>query len=141
MKNEFVPYNIAKKLKDMGFDEPCISYYPDKDENIHYVTDGHNNVGVRSNSQFGIACSAPLWQQVTRWLRDERKINVYVDFFMNVKKWGSYSYSQNLNGEQYAMERSMEKFIKMIKYDTYEEALESEITNIINHWKTDEKES
>ena len=27
MKKEFVPYNVAKRLKDLGFDEKCFGYY------------------------------------------------------------------------------------------------------------------
>jgi hypothetical protein len=34
MKREFVPYELAVKLKELGFDEPCLaSYYTDIDEN------------------------------------------------------------------------------------------------------------
>jgi hypothetical protein len=142
MKKEFVSYNISKRLKDMGFDEPCFGFYlyPDSDLTLVWretITD----TPVTSNSQFLIASSAPLWQQVTRWFRDVHKINITVDFFPNVKKWSSFSYSQNLNGKEYVKERSMKKFMEMTKYDTYEEALESEIINIVNHWKIDEKET
>ena len=27
MKEQFVTYEIALKLKELGFDEPCIAYY------------------------------------------------------------------------------------------------------------------
>ena len=29
MNKEFVPYELAVKLKDLGFDEPCFGYYVD----------------------------------------------------------------------------------------------------------------
>jgi hypothetical protein len=27
MEKEFIPYNLALELKDLGFDEPCFGYY------------------------------------------------------------------------------------------------------------------
>lgn len=138
MKNEFVPYNVAKRLKDLGFDEICFYYFGiDYGYGPELVSDMYCNSSENLIRRGFVA--APLWQQVTRWLRDVHKINITIDFFPNVKKWSSFSYSQNLNGIEYVKERSMEKFMEMTKYDTYEEALESEIINIVNNWKTNER--
>ena len=30
MKDQFAPYEIAKKLKELGFDEECYEYYTTK---------------------------------------------------------------------------------------------------------------
>ena len=41
MKEQFVTYNIALKLKELGFDEECLAYYIDP-ENPFYE-DNHGN--------------------------------------------------------------------------------------------------
>ena len=60
MKNEFVPYDIALAMKELGFDEPCFGFYSLHDDNKavggNYPCDGTN--------------SAPLYQQAFRWLLD-----------------------------------------------------------------------
>jgi len=63
MKNEFVSYEIALKLKELGFNEPCF--------------DNYNSIGelwqMRLNKQSTVdmACLAPLYQQVFRWFRKQ----------------------------------------------------------------------
>jgi len=132
MKNEFVPYNVARRLKDLGFDEKCFAYYGiDYGSGPELVYEMYHNSAENLDRREFI--TVPLWQQVTRWLRNVHKINVTIDFFPNIKKWSSFSYSQNLNGKEYVKERSMRRFMEMTKYDTYEEALESEIINIVNN--------
>ena len=110
MKEQFVTYEIALKLKELGFDEPCLaSYYTDDERN--YVKDGtydcrqkisssidfdpfkeeFDNFYINSNETYYV--SAPLWQQVIDWLRDEHDIVIeitrqkYFDTYAN-----SYAY-------------------------------------------------
>ena len=40
MKHLFVPYEIAKQLKEKGFNEPCLAYYQhirESDNNISFL--------------------------------------------------------------------------------------------------------
>jgi hypothetical protein len=61
MKNEFVPYDIALAMKQLGFDEPCFGFYSLHEANEavggNYPCDGTNN--------------APLYQQAFRWFREK----------------------------------------------------------------------
>ena len=42
MEKEFVPYELAVKLKELGFDDPCSGWYtPDKSLIKEYVTKMH----------------------------------------------------------------------------------------------------
>ena len=66
MKNEFIPYEQALALKELGFDKPCLSGY-DKDTNILYI--GYENGQPTFNLEFYI--SAPLYQQAFRWFREK----------------------------------------------------------------------
>lgn len=83
MKNEFVPYDIALALKELGFDERCFSYYQfqelsicprENGDDIKYPGDNkfdrHQNSYLEENDD----CSAPLYQQAFRWFREKHKL-------------------------------------------------------------------
>ena len=60
MKKEFIPYEQALSLKELGFDEPCFGYY----SNGELVYDNHTN-----NYMQRFRYSAPLKSQAFRWFR------------------------------------------------------------------------
>lgn len=68
MEKEFVPYEIASALKELGFDEPCFWWY-DFEKELR-----KDRIGVESiNSKYFIdskSCSAPLYSQAFRWFRE-----------------------------------------------------------------------
>jgi hypothetical protein len=70
MTQEFVPYELAVKLKELGFDEPCFGYYNGNYEFTFFVD-------VRScntNSEFKFYPTAPTYSQAFRWFRDVHKL-------------------------------------------------------------------
>jgi len=71
MEKEFVSYEIALALKELGFDEPCFGYY-DIDKGY---SNGYAFCYSDVKSQFKNGCSAPLYQQVFRWFL--KKHNLY----------------------------------------------------------------
>ena len=82
MKKEFVTYEIALKLKELGFDEKCFGYY-------------HINEGYKIGYAFCYSentrtsdCSilAPLWQQVQSFL-DDNGVIIGIIFVDNVFKY------------------------------------------------------
>jgi hypothetical protein len=95
----FVTFEIAKKLKEKGFQEDCIyaycekggwNRYTQKHEHITYIlrTDGNPfgsfYTGKNWNKKYEtnknkIHCSAPTISQVLKWLREEKKIHVNID--------------------------------------------------------------
>jgi hypothetical protein len=66
MDKEFVPYQEAIELKDLGFDELCMGGYDGDDNNLYigYIS----NEGVQYNPQY--YTKAPLYQQAFRWFRE-----------------------------------------------------------------------
>ena len=70
MENEFVSYNQALALKELGFDEPCFGYWKSKNWLIQEKTrtDGYTHADQE--------CSAPLCQQAFRWLREKHELVV-----------------------------------------------------------------
>ena len=63
MEKEFVPYELAVKLKELGFDEPCIATHGYLELYIN-TDDGH--------------LKAPLYQQVFRWFREKYKLHTEI---------------------------------------------------------------
>ena len=69
MDKEFVKYETALALKELGFDEPCLTYY-NYDKRIERSDDwayGCTLIDKRDRNQ----CLAPLYQQAFRWFREK----------------------------------------------------------------------
>jgi hypothetical protein len=66
MNKEFVSYEIALKLKELGFKEQCFSFY-DIEKKL-YASEGYYKIGYNVLNEEVIA---PLYQQVFRWFREE----------------------------------------------------------------------
>jgi hypothetical protein len=94
----FVPYELAVKLKEMCFDDPCFALYKKDGSDItpvdyEYYRDltGCKNSEVVYRQWFNIA--APLHQQVVDWLRETKGIKVYCTPQDN--GWMPYAYLGN----------------------------------------------
>ena len=63
-KKDFVPYDMALKMKELGFDEPCFGFYDNGYLNI---------VNVRNGNMFKTnnGCLAPTFSQAFRWFREK----------------------------------------------------------------------
>ena len=81
MEKEFVSYEIALELKQLGFDDPCIGKFYYNQLEIG---------GIWTNNDFkedpDIFISAPLYQQVFRWFREKYGVYARPDKF-DVDKW------------------------------------------------------
>ena len=97
MNKEFIPYEQALALKELGFDEPCFGMYYTKDGDIRKLD--INEIG-----------DAPLYQQAFRWFREKHNICGYI-----IETTNKYN---KLDGKfQYGISNSYYDV-----YDTYEEA-------------------
>jgi hypothetical protein len=73
MEKEFIPYEQALALKELGFDEPCFGYYytlngkdwkfAEKSE--YYRLDDEINIGGK------FSLLAPTYSQAFRWFREK----------------------------------------------------------------------
>jgi hypothetical protein len=71
MKQEFVPYEQALKLKQLGFDEPCLSIY-DKDSVLQRSLLEYPIINSKNGfHEHWNIITAPLYQQAFRWFRDK----------------------------------------------------------------------
>jgi hypothetical protein len=64
MVEEFVPYELALRMKQLGFDEPCFMYWW-KGENDYILAD------LIDDEARTIDFKAPLFQQAFRWFREK----------------------------------------------------------------------
>jgi len=80
MKNLFVPYELALKLKEKGFNEPCFAVYvrhkllmigQPNDLQIYTTEDFEDDIKSED-------IIAPLYQQVTDWFREEHNIHIHI---------------------------------------------------------------
>jgi hypothetical protein len=71
MEKEFIPYEQALELKELGFNEPCFGLYapPSKTVFLHHY-------GLLSAKE---QILAPLYQQAFRWFREKYNLKGYVE--------------------------------------------------------------
>lgn len=73
MNKEFVIYEQSLELKNLGFDEMCLSYYKD-DEFSGGLEEVRNS--TMSDDYKVTYIAAPLKQQVFRWFREKYDLHV-----------------------------------------------------------------
>lgn len=75
MKHLFVPYELAKQLKEKGYDEICLAIYQRGDNLYAALTPereiGKTGFGTAYNSLMNNGITAPLYQQVVDWIREK----------------------------------------------------------------------
>jgi hypothetical protein len=79
MEKEFVPYEEALALKELGFDEPCMAFYEPNNREVKVV-----GVNQRFNDPSLLTITdfcAPLYQQAFRWFRGKGYHNGIVPIF------------------------------------------------------------
>jgi len=79
MKKEFVPYELALELKQLGFDEPCFGYYL---EDGTWTPASYSKKGTVYPSNTDLLpdwSAAPLYQQAFRWFREKYDLFCYIE--------------------------------------------------------------
>ena len=72
METQFVPYDLALKLKELGFDELCFGWWSYINGNTaSFYSYNCNNTDLVHLNTFPKNCTAPLWQQAFDWLFKE----------------------------------------------------------------------
>jgi hypothetical protein len=93
MNKEFIPYQEALELKELGFDEPCLEAY-DKNGML-YHSHKTDKLFTALNSNLSTQCSAPLFQQAFRWFRKPENGSLnHLDFMYEYLKDDSMSYEE-----------------------------------------------
>jgi hypothetical protein len=122
MNNEFVSYEIALELKELGFDEECLFCFYGKSDLSNFKESDYELCGDRHNSSFKEdgRVSAPLYQQVFRWFREKHSL------FHSIDPLG-YNMCLGLVGQLGKL-----KPCNVPNYGTYEEAQKECILDLIS---------
>jgi hypothetical protein len=142
MNNEFVSYEIALKLKELGFDEPCITYYYELNSNLrtHLGVDILNAWTYTGNKKLGFTL-APLYQQVFRWFREQfnwqSSIEATNDQHNHELGYNHFIWN-NVTGEEYHTMPKDRPFGDWC-FKTYEEAQKECILDLISIIKNQKK--
>ena len=74
MDKEFVPYEQALALKELGFDEPCIAFYNGRF--LDYKIQGGDICSpYLSTENRGECPNAPTFSQAFRWFREKYQLH------------------------------------------------------------------
>jgi hypothetical protein len=68
MEKEFIPYELALDLKELGFDEPCNTCYDKLEMTASY---GENVFDYKNYNTSGYLVSRPTFSQAFRWFREK----------------------------------------------------------------------
>jgi hypothetical protein len=145
MNKDFLPYEQALALKELGFDEPCFGcYFHNNKDAVEYNPDGiplnHNNRKSR--------ISAPLYSQAFRWFREKYNISYSIDWMSRSSEFynGYYVHFRGINDNKI----NQENFIVLNDelplthkgygvYKTYEEAEQACLNKLIEIVKNNNK--
>lgn len=85
MNKEFIPYDQALELKELGFDDECLLQYSltydEDDKTIGVELFNASDCIVTSSRNYPI--KAPLYQQAFRWFREKYSCQSYIDILNN----------------------------------------------------------
>ena len=74
MKKEFIPYEEALELKELGFEEPFFGWYQNNRLKIEKnPTNSSDQTYMRKED-----CFAPMFSQAFRWFREKYNLNSFV---------------------------------------------------------------
>lgn len=125
MEKEFIPYQQALALKNLGYDWPCLSWY-NLEQNRVMGSGEYDNEG-----QYYKHVGLPLYQQVFRWFRERHKLFMLMQvgqhngehqtFYFNVFKFGKNLYKSKFRSKTgvYTYEEAelacLKKLIEIVK--------------------------
>ena len=121
MNREFVPYEQALALKELGFDEDCFGYYEDNNLTITFPSTSSNGWKWVGNSIIPAKnTKAPTYSQAFRWFREKYQLHSYIEgaypwfrFYINSEdnRWEGH---KHLSHEEAELE-CLKKLIEIVK--------------------------
>jgi hypothetical protein len=115
MEKEFIPYEQALELKELGFNEPCLKYW----NGIGKYFDQKDWFDWNQSEYF---VSVPLYQQAFRWFREKCGISFHISDYYGEESRKLYgrAFQIFINGRQQSFDYSSSSTTEL--YFTYPEA-------------------
>lgn len=119
MSEDYVSFEIAKLLKEKGFDEPTLYHYC-QNNNFPTHTIDYEYIKNSEDVQF---CSAPTHQMAMKWLREVHNVCIIPSLYDGEGRFYCFVYTNN-----YRVVKVLNK-----KCDTYESVCENAIKYVLEN--------
>ena len=122
MEEQFVPYELALKLKELGFDERCLAGYYNDGKSLWFFRFHKNS--EREPTVAKRFATAPLWEQALNWFRGKYKFKVgigindkglYYDYKIVLFNTTDAYYKDCYNTYEEARLACLEKLIELVE--------------------------
>jgi hypothetical protein len=123
LEKEFIPYEQALALKELGFDEPCFGIWMKRGNKLDVIYVAKQEDAWMAEQNDGIL--APLYQQAFRWFRNVYKLQAEIlwrgDMESFCYKTGKFKYgSHDFSKDDYSTYEEAElaclnKLIELVK--------------------------
>ena len=148
MNKEFVTYEQARALKELGFDEPCFGYYVDGElrginlgiEELGGIEPYYQRFGFHTLSNHNIdnpnkiVVTAPLYQQAFRWFIEKHGLlhDITLTLNINDELESFYILIHKLNGLVMNEDDDIELNVKTTNKEEAESACLDKLIEITN---------
>ena len=112
MEKEFVSYEMALAFKELGFDEPCFTYYYNVNGKLRTnISIDIDDVWISGSiKKIGITL-APTYYQAFRWFREKHNIHSNIKCVNTVSN-NHFRFEIEVNGEILACTNRIDSFEK-----------------------------
>jgi hypothetical protein len=88
LEKEFVPYELALRLKELDFNEPCFAFFNGKYHD--WLIDDNNGLEtptINPNKDVGKCVKRPTFSQAFRWVREKYKLSHSIELVDNSRHY------------------------------------------------------
>ena len=85
IEEAYCSFEVAKLLKEKGFNEPCRAVYEEEVLRRNTLCDYYN-------SELSSYVCAPTHQMAMKWLREEKRISIIIEFDLTKRGYCPYVY-------------------------------------------------
>jgi hypothetical protein len=128
MEKEFVPYELALRMKQFGFDEECFGYYmngvlqPSLNPKDYSYFDEMSEINPNIKNFENVL--APLFQQAFRWFREIKEVEYQITYAGAKGRYNAfvedYFYGNNGDLKEFTYEEAelacLEKLIEIVEH-------------------------
>lgn len=109
MKKEFIPYEEALQLKELGFDEHCASYFAEKTL--------MSTIRAVKQEWFILQdfLAAPLYQQAFRFFREKYNLQSHIEYNKGFYEWWILLNVETFSTYEEAQLSCLKKLIQIAK--------------------------